>query len=227
LELSPIALLILAGSNYIDYDTPILSQHIAPYYFSVEKRIFDMVTSFMVIWWGYPLFLLIAIAIFLTDGWPVFYFQKRVGKDGHPFIIYKYRTMMINAEQRKRSLWKKNEAPWPMFKLQNDPRYTKIGRFLSRSGLDELPQFLNIFLGDMSLVGPRPLPVSEAAKLDPTWQFRTAVRPGLISEWAINAKRYQSLAMWKKLDKKTLRQGSLQGDVKIMVKTLVQLLGNF
>lgn len=127
--------------------------------------------------------------------------------------------MKNGAEKQRNKLLKLNQAPWPMFKVYNDPRYTKIGKFLSMSGIDELPQLWNILKGEMSVVGPRPLPVGEAKLLGADWDFRYKVRPGIISEWAINPKRYQSLAKWKELEKETMKKAGLKWDAKLIWKT--------
>ncbi len=146
-----------------------------------------------------------------------------MGYGKKPFSLLKFRTMINGAEQKKAALLKKNEAPSPMFKLTNDPRYTKIGKFLSKSGLDELPQLLNVLRGDMSLVGPRPLPLNEARKLPKHWDFRYQVKPGITSEWAINNSRYNSLSSWKELELYTCREGKLQYDLQLIRRTLQYL----
>lgn len=132
--------------------------------------------------------------------------------------------MTVGAEKQKKTLLGQNEAPWPMFKMKDDPRFTLLGKFLSRSGLDELPQLINILRGEMSLVGPRPLPLAEAKKLDKEWEFRYQVKPGVISLWAIDPKRYFSLEKWRKLEENTLRDGSIAKDVLLLVATIACLL---
>ena len=107
--------------------------------------------------------------------------------------------MKNEADLHKKNLSKLNEAPFPMFKIAKDPRYVGIGRLLSRSGLDELPQLINILRGEMSFIGPRPLPLAEAAELSTAWNFRYRVRPGILSEWAVSEKRHTSLAHWRNL----------------------------
>jgi lipopolysaccharide/colanic/teichoic acid biosynthesis glycosyltransferase len=209
------------------YDTPVLKATISPYYFSWKKRLFDIALSVLGITLLWPLLILVSIAIFVTAGWPIFFFQKRVGQHKKVFSIIKFRTMKIGSESKRRILLKKNEAPWPMFKLQNDPRYTKIGRFLSRTGVDELPQLINILKGEMSLVGPRPLPVYEAKKLPENWNFRYKVKPGIISEWVLNKKRYHSLTIWKKLEERTIVNGGVSYDIKLGFRTLNYLFPFF
>ncbi len=131
--------------------------------------------------------------------------------------------MRTTAEHEKARLQHKNEAPFPMFKMKNDPRFTKIGKVLSFTGLDELPQLFNIFRGEMSLVGPRPLPVSEANKLNRDWQFRYKMRPGIFSHWALAPHRYSSLESWRRLEKEQLMYGSLWGEITLIVRTIFVL----
>jgi lipopolysaccharide/colanic/teichoic acid biosynthesis glycosyltransferase len=204
-----------------------LKKGISPYYSSWQKRIFDCYVALLGLILLWPLFLLVSAAVFLSSGWPIFFFQKRMGIQKKHFLLIKFRTMLPNAEKKRSSLLKKNEAPWPMFKLQRDPRYTKIGKFLSRTGIDELPQLINILKGEMSVVGPRPLPIYEAEKLPTSWNFRYQVKPGIISEWVVSSSRYVSLAAWKKLELKTLQQGSWEYDFDLMLRTAAYLLRLF
>jgi lipopolysaccharide/colanic/teichoic acid biosynthesis glycosyltransferase len=199
---------------------------VSPYYFSQQKRLFDLFLSLCVLILGWPVFLGISFAIFILNGWPIIFIQQRAGQHHQPFPLFKFRTMKVNAEKSKKSLWKQNEAPFPMFKMTEDPRYTRLGKLLSRTGLDELPQFLNIFLGQMSIVGPRPLPLTEARQLDSSWDFRYQVKPGIISEWAVSKTRYGSLREWKKLEKLTLALGSLQYDFRLLHRTIKYLLSS-
>ena len=141
--------------------------------------------------------------------------------------MYKFRTMVNNAEALQEDLASKNIAPKPMFKIVKDPRFTQIGYFLSQSGLDELPQLLNVFKGEMSLVGPRPLPVKEAKMLlrvDPDWAWRFSVKPGLFSYWVLSSKKYHSLEAWKKLEWKTIQVQSCLEELKIITKTIFRQL---
>lgn len=186
---------------------------------SFSKRVIDILVGGVFFCVLIPFFLIISLAILLVDGSPIFFFQKRMGRNKKPFTMIKFRTMRHDAEKLKKGLLNKNEAPSPMFKMKNDPRFTKIGKILSTTGLDELPQLLHIIKGTMSLVGPRPLPVSEAKKLPSSWDFRYEVKPGLISEWALSGKRYASLNDWKMLEKETLKKDSLGYEVSLIYKT--------
>lgn len=132
--------------------------------------------------------------------------------------------MHLQADTQKPKLSELNEAPFPMFKIAKDPRYVGIGRLLSRAGLDELPQLLNIIKGEMSFVGPRPLPLSEANQLSTAWNFRYRVRPGILSEWAVSEKRHTSLAHWRTLEEVTLKRGGILYDIGLLVRTVVALV---
>lgn len=132
--------------------------------------------------------------------------------------------MKVNAENDRNSLLTKSQAPFPMFKMTNDPRFVGFGKILSRSGLDELPQLLNILKGEMSFIGPRPLPIMESKLLPKSWDFRYMVKPGILSEWAISRKKHESLETWKELEKKTLKYGSTVNDVSVLVRALLFLI---
>lgn len=164
-------------------------------------------------------------------GSPIIFKQKRTGKNGKVFTIYKFRTMVKNAEliraKDRTKLAKLNYAPLPMFKIGDDPRFIKFGRFLSRGGLDELPQLINIVRGEMSLIGPRPLPVTEAnslKKIDYNWYiWRHQVKPGLFSLWVLDDKRHQDLKTWKKLERETLKLNLAQQYLLIFKVIFLQL----
>jgi lipopolysaccharide/colanic/teichoic acid biosynthesis glycosyltransferase len=147
-----------------------------------------------------PLQILIAVTIFLTSGWPVFFAQKRVGLSGKPFVLYKFRSMKVGAHTGQKRLAVYNEASGPVFKIHNDPRYTWVGRFLAHTGLDEMPQLYNVLLGHMSLFGPRPLPIEEVVKLKPWQKKRHVIRPGIVSPWIFEGYHAQSFDAWMKSD---------------------------
>ncbi len=186
---------------------------IHPYYHSRQKRAFDIVTALLLCVATIPLCLVICIVIFLTSGFPIIFKQKRMGKNKQPFTMYKFRTMHVGAEKKRGKFEKYNEAPSPMFKIENDPRFTGIGKWLSNYGLDELPQLFNILKGEMSIVGPRPLPLLEANKLDKNWDFRYLIRPGILSKWALSPRRHSSLKAWLQLEQAQLTNGSLSTDL--------------
>ncbi|OGU58100.1 MAG: hypothetical protein A2V66_11405, partial [Ignavibacteria bacterium RBG_13_36_8] len=147
-----------------------------------------------------PLGLIIAMTIAVTSGFPVIFRQKRVGKGGKTFVMYKFRTMVPNAEALKAKYMHLNTANPPAFKIPDDPRYTKIGKFLSHTGLDELPQLFNVLKGEMALIGPRPLPVQEAVKLKSWQKEREKIKPGIISPWILNGYHKNSFDDWMKSD---------------------------
>lgn len=194
--------------------------HIASYHQSWQKRAFDFVVSILLLLLLLPLFAVVAMAILVTSGLPIFFYQKRTGYQRKPFQIMKFRTMKKDADMIKKNLLKKNEAPWPMFKMEDDPRFTRIGKFLSHTGIDELPQLINVLRGEMSITGPRPLPVEEAQKLPSSWNFRYKTKPGIISHWALAKDRYKSLEDWRKLEKRELINGSLAADFYLMLQSV-------
>lgn len=201
-----------------------MSVVIHPYYSSQEKAIFDRLLAVVAILLSFPILLTVSLAIFLTIGQPVFYVQNRLGLGGKKFKMYKFRTMRLGAHKEQAALQKLNQAPGPMFKIFDDPRFVGAGKWLSKSGLDELPQLFNVLFGQMSFVGPRPLPVEEAQKLGKDWDFRHLVKPGVFSEWTITENRHRSLEDWKKLDLLTLSRGGWFYDLKIINRTLLKSL---
>ncbi|MFZ5438232.1 MAG: sugar transferase [Patescibacteria group bacterium] len=186
---------------------------IHPYYFSSTKRVFDLLLALLLSIVLLPMLVIIALIILITTGQPIIFKQKRTGQNGKTFTIYKFRTMEKNAALTKHKYENLNQAPAPMFKIHDDPRFVGLGRFLSRTGFDELPQLLNIIEGNMSFVGPRPLPIKEAEALPKKWKaFREQVKPGIFSEWSISWERHQSLAKWQKLEEQTMKNGSIYKD---------------
>ncbi len=166
-----------------------------------------------------PLGAILALLIFLTSGPPVFYLQRRIGKNNKPLVLYKFRTMTVGAEKQQAKLERLNEANGPVFKIRDDPRFTRLGKFLSHTGLDELPQLVNILKGEMALVGPRPLPVAEAAKLKPWQKKRHAISPGLISPWILEGYHSKPFAAWMKSDILYIQQKSFWYDTSLIFRT--------
>jgi len=189
----------------------------------VVKQLLDFIGSFLFLavfgWWS---FALIALLIKLTSPGPVFFRQQRSGINGRPFTIYKFRTMVTNAEQLKHELAAMNEMSGPVFKVTNDPRVTRVGRFLRKYSLDELPQFFNVLRGEMSLVGPRPLPVDEVKRFyDLAHRRRLSVRPGLTCLWQVSGRNNVSdFKDWVRLDLEYIDHWSLWLDIKILLRTL-------
>lgn len=166
-----------------------------------------------------PLFLFIYILVKLEDGGPFLFVQKRSGKGEKPFDIYKFRTMVLGAEELKPKYKALNEADGPVFKIYEDPRYTKIGRTISHVGLDELPQLINVVKGEMSFVGPRPLPVDEAKRVPKKYQIRFSVKPGLSSSWVIDGAHNLNFKEWMERDLKDVRQKGFLYNTVIAFKT--------
>jgi lipopolysaccharide/colanic/teichoic acid biosynthesis glycosyltransferase len=168
------------------------------------------------------LFALLAVLIKITSPGPVFFKQQRSGLNGAPFTLYKFRTMVTNAEQSKHELEAMNEMRGPVFKVTGDPRVTRIGKWLRYYSLDELPQLLNILRGEMSLVGPRPLPVDEVKRFnDLAHRRRLSVKPGLTCLWQISGRnQINDFKDWVRLDLEYIDNWSLWLDLKILLRTI-------
>lgn len=171
-----------------------------------------------------PLLGLLFFLVKLTSPGPVIFKQKRTGKNRKPFTMYKIRTMIIGAERHKSKYIRFNEADGPVFKIRNDPRYTKIGKFLSHTGMDELPQLINVIKGEMALVGPRPLPVDEAKKIPKKYDRRFSVLPGMTSPWIIKGAHGLSFEKWMTLDLQYVDRKSLIEDVRIFFRTILLII---
>jgi exopolysaccharide biosynthesis polyprenyl glycosylphosphotransferase len=168
----------------------------------------------------------IALTIRWTSPGPILFRQRRAGLNGRPFTMLKFRTMVTNAEQLKRELEALNEMTGPVFKVTDDPRVTRVGRFLRKYSLDELPQLLNVLVGDMSLVGPRPLPVDEVARFDDmAHRRRLSVRPGLTCLWQVSGRNdVKDFAEWVRLDLQYIDNWSLWLDLQILLRTIPAVL---
>ncbi len=185
------------------------------------KRALDIAVSLSALLLLFPVFLVISLAIILDDGLPVFFVQTRIGKNKRPFKMFKFRTMIKDAEKMQSSLEKLNETGGAAFKLSNDPRVTRVGRFLRKTSLDELPQFLNVLLGTMSLVGPRPLPIRDFQRFyDNTHRRRFSVKPGITGLWQISGRSDVKFQEWMNLDLKYVDDWDLLLDLKILLKTV-------
>ena len=194
--------------------------------YDVIKRIIDITISGLALIILIPLFLVVAILIKVESAGRVIFPQDRVGKDGEIFRMYKFRSMVANAEELKRKLILENEATGPMFKIKNDPRITTIGRFLRRTSIDELPQLFNVLKGDMSLVGPRPSLPEEVEKFDLWMLRRLDVKPGLTCYWQVMGRNSIGFEEWMKLDVKYVNERTLWIDIKLIFKTFSVLLGD-
>jgi len=147
-----------------------------------------------------------------------------MGKNKKIFEIYKIRTMVEDAENQKSKIKDQNEADYPAFKIHNDPRYTKLGKFLAHTALDEIPQLINIVKGEMAFVGPRPLPVGEAKKVPAKYKKRFSVRPGMTSDWIIKGADHTSFEKWMMLDLDYVKNKSIWRDLIILLKTAGMIL---
>jgi exopolysaccharide biosynthesis polyprenyl glycosylphosphotransferase len=185
------------------------------------KRIVDMCLAFVGLLFCLPLFLLVGLAVKTTSEGPVFFIQERYGYRRRVFRMYKFRTMVKNAPQLMKELEQQNEAVGPVFKIRRDPRTTRVGRILRASSLDELPQLLNVLLGDMSLVGPRPLPMRDVALFtDASLMRRFTVKPGITGLWQVSGRSGLSFDQWIKLDFRYIDHWSLALDFEILARTL-------
>lgn len=171
-----------------------------------------------------PLLFFLFFVVKIDTRGPFLFKQKRAGINKKPFTIYKIRTMINNADKLKAKYMKLNEANGPVFKIKNDPRHTSVGKLLSKYAIDETPQFINVVLGDMSLVGPRPLPLNEANKIPKKYNIRFSVLPGMTSPWVVNGSHKLSFKQWMDLDKDYIKKKSLWYDTKILIQTLWLIL---
>jgi exopolysaccharide biosynthesis polyprenyl glycosylphosphotransferase len=185
----------------------------------VVKAAFDRVFALLALMVAAPLVGLIALLIRLDDGGPVLFKQTRVGKDGRGFGVYKFRTMVPDAEARKAELTARNQYQGPLFKIRNDPRLTRLGGLLRRWSLDEIPQLLNVLAGDMSLVGPRPALPEEAAMYGDHVRRRLVVKPGMTGLWQVNGRSDLSWDESVRLDLRYVENWSLMLDLQILWKT--------
>lgn len=206
---------------------PLLTFSTTPYneFQLALKRAFDLIVSSLLVLALSPLFLVIAVAVKATSPGPVLFRQTRVGLNGRRFTLYKFRSMVQDAEDRKRELLHLNEMQGPVFKIKNDPRLTRIGKFLRRTSLDELPQLFNVLNGSMSIVGPRP-PLPEEVAAYKAWQRRRlSMKPGLTCLWQVNGRnRITDFDRWMELDLQYIDNWSLKLDLHIFLRTIPVVL---
>jgi len=189
------------------------------------KRLIDLAVSTLALIALAPLFLVVAILIKLNSPGPVFFIQKRMGLSKRRFSLFKFRTMVPDAETRLREIEHLNEVSGPVFKIKHDPRITPIGKFLRKTSIDELPQLINVFRGEMSLVGPRPLPVRDYEGFDQDWQRRRfSVRPGITCLWQVGGRSSIPFEKWMELDMEYIDKWSLWLDLKILAQTIPAVL---
>lgn len=190
------------------------------------KRTIDIVVSLLALIFLFPLMVVIMILIKIDSKGPVLFSQNRVGKNGKIFRMYKFRSMVTNAEDLLKELKNKNEMTGPMFKIKHDPRVTKIGRFIRKTSLDELPQLINVLKGDMSLVGPRPNLPREVREFDKWMLDKLVVRPGLTCFWQVMGRNSIGFVQWMNLDIEYVEKRNLKLDMILILKTVKVFLGD-
>jgi len=197
-----------------------ISKRYHRHFFHQAKRLFDVVASVILLVLLLPVFLIVSILVMISSGVPVLFKQQRVGYRGKPFYIYKFRTMVRNAEAVLKDHPELLEEYKQNFKIEHDPRISKIGNFLRRSSLDELPQLLNVMKGDMSLVGPRPIVVPELAKYGEFQEMYMAMRPGCTGLWQCGGRSATSYDERIALDGEYFQKAGLRFDLYILFKTV-------
>lgn len=189
------------------------------------KDLFDIIFSAAVLAVLSPLILFIAFLIKIGDGGPVFFKQERIGLNGRRFMVFKFRTMVVNAEEMKDSLSAQNEADGPVFKIAKDPRITKLGHILRKTSLDELPQFYNVMKGEMSVVGPRPPLLKEVLQYQRPQLRRLSMKPGITGSWQVWGRHRVTFDEWMKMDLDYIDHWSMWLDLKIMLSTIWVIVG--
>lgn len=195
-------------------------------FYEIYKRIIDIIGAGSGLILLSPVIAIVACAVKFTSKGPIFFSQKRVGKNGKIFNIYKFRSMVVNAEELKEKLAHQNEMSGPMFKMKDDPRVTKVGKFIRKTSLDELPQLWNVLKGDMSLVGPRPSLPKEVKQFEKWMYKRLTVKPGLTCYWQVSGRNNIDFEDWMKLDISYVEDRNIWIDIKLIFKTVGVLFGD-
>lgn len=194
------------------------------YYFL--KRLLDIIGSLVGIILLSPVIIVTIIVIKLDSKGPVLFSQERVGKNGKLFKMYKFRSMVVDAEKLLEKLKDKNEMSGPMFKMKEDPRITKVGKFIRKTSLDELPQLINILKGDMSFVGPRPNLPAEVAEFSDYHKLKLLAKPGLTCYWQVMGRNTIGFEDWMRLDIQYIEERNIWIDIKLIIKTFFVLFGD-
>jgi len=215
LPLPPPDVETVGSSDYVVYQPRKLEVGVL-----VAKAIADRVLAAVMIVLFSPILLLVALAVRIGIGSPVLFVQRRGGLYGHPFPMLKFRTMRNGADKERAALEARNEMDGPVFKMRDDPRVTPLGRILRRASLDELPQLFNVLAGQMSIVGPRPLPVDETSALTGRHRRRLSIRPGLTCLWQVSGRNDLTFAEWMALDLEYVDRWTLWLDVAILLRTI-------
>jgi len=192
----------------------------------IIKRIIDIIGSLTGLILISPVMIIVAIVIKFGSKGPVFFAQSRVGRDGNEFVMYKFRSMCTEAEALLGKLKNENEMSGPMFKMKDDPRITKVGKFIRKTSIDELPQLINILKGDMSLVGPRPSLPKEVLQFTPFQKRRLVAKPGLTCYWQVNGRSDVSFKEWMKMDVDYVEERNTWIDITLIFKTVGVLFGD-
>lgn len=201
----------------IELDQEIINKQ---YGYRVCKRIFDIIASVIGLIILSPIFFIVAVAIKLDDGGPIFYDQIRVGRNGKKFKMFKFRSMRVNAEDEIEKLQKHSEVDGAMFKMRNDPRVTRVGRFIRKTSIDEFPQLINVLIGQMSIVGPRPPLPREVKNYTEYDKQRLYVKPGCTGLWQVTARNSVGFQEMVNIDLDYIQRRSVWLDLKIMFKTV-------
>lgn len=194
--------------------------------YDITKRVVDFFCSFLGLIILSPILLIVALIIKLDSKGPIIFKQERVGFRGKKFYMYKFRSMVVNAEELKEKLQEQNEMNGPMFKMKEDPRITKVGKFIRKTSIDELPQLINVLKGEMSLVGPRPSLPKEVMNFESWMLKRLEVKPGLTCYWQVSGRSSIGFEEWMKLDCKYVDERSTLVDLKLIFKTFFVLFGD-
>nr|WP_127837093.1 sugar transferase [Clostridium prolinivorans] len=216
----------IESQSDVQYDVKIKENFEKSQIYYVIKRTLDILGSFFGIVILSPLMIIIAVLIKIGSPGPVIFSQDRIGQNGKTFKMYKFRSMVQNAEELLNKLKDKNEMSGPMFKIKDDPRITKIGKFIRKTSIDELPQLFNVLKGDMSLVGPRPSLPREVDQFSDYHKQRLIAKPGLTCYWQVMGRNNIGFDEWMELDLKYIKERNTWIDIKLIFKTFFVLFGD-
>lgn len=215
----------IVASSTIPVGEPFFSPYWHSWFHQAAKRLLDLGVGIFLCFTLLPLFLLLAVVVKLSSPGEIFYRWKVVGRDGEPFLSYKFRSMVRDADERKAALAGANEMTGPVFKIANDPRITAAGKWMRRYSLDELPQLYSVLQGHMSLVGPRPPLAAEYQHFTDFQKQKLSVKPGMTGLWQIGGRnQINDLDRWVGLDLEYIRRWSLRLDLEILFRTIAVVL---
>ncbi len=207
-----------------EFEPPLVLTRTSGFYLRHGKRALDVLAAVLGMVVFGPLMLALGLIVRLDSNGPMFYRSRRTGRNGRIFTFYKLRSMAVDAHERRSELLHLNEVQGPIFKIRKDPRVTRIGGWLRRTSLDELPQLLNVLKGDMSLVGPRPPLPEEVERYEPWQRRRLDVQPGITCLWQISGRSRIGFEEWMRLDLEYIRHRSFGLDLKILLRTVPAVL---